>query len=248
MTIYSCNYLTAYVYLGMTLVGKSLYIRSVLRDCDRVVTAEDVSAANRLLMCLGSRFIQNGLFLLAQSIRNAAGAVLSKISLAEPVGLPLLRSLIDQIRHEIDSKAIVEESLFGSLDELIGSDLNSHRRRIFIGLLTELRVSMKSDYMQGLFKDQLEADFNACYVDLFGASAVVDLPSETIKITEIPSQPTTQPLIVLLPLFWKTPLAKYRPAVFSTPFERELQTVSAAIFTQSSIDISRLFLNSSKYL
>src|SRR5690606_22840470 len=71
---YSRRLLERFITVGMALVGRSLYLRHVLRE-QCAMTNEDLSTANRLFMSLAARFIQYGVPLLAESVRNVVQPV-----------------------------------------------------------------------------------------------------------------------------------------------------------------------------
>lgn len=159
---YGRRILERFITTGMALVGKSLYLRYVLKEHCSAAT-EDLRVTNRIFMSLAARFIQYGVPLLAESVKNVVQLVFGKVSLQEPTTLTLMDSLIGRVRHEIESacgKSVLDECIFGRLEELVGSDLPPSRRRLFITLVTECRRRMKDPaaktHMLGLVKSDID--------------------------------------------------------------------------------------------
>ncbi len=173
---YSRRLLERFITVGMALVGRSLYLRHVLGE-QCAVTSEDLSTANRLFMSLAARFIQYGVPLLAESVRNVVQPVFGKVSLQEPMTPTLMDALVGQVRHEIESacgKSVLDDSIFGRLEELVGADLPPSRRRLFIAMMTECRGRMRDPTSWLPMLELVKADIDAA---LFQAAADADDPS-----------------------------------------------------------------------
>lgn len=166
---YGSHLLEEFLTVAFALVGKSLYLRSVLKEHTRV-SGEDLAAANRILVSLAGRFIQNGSTLLAESVKNAVIAVFGKVSLQEPTSKTLLCSLISQVRHEIESscgKSILDDCIYAKLDEMVSADLSPIKRRLLIGLVTEARCRMRQDELRNALFAQIATDLDSVVTGLF---------------------------------------------------------------------------------
>lgn len=215
--------------VAFALVGKSLYLRSVLKDHTKV-SNEDLAAANRILVSLAGRFIQNGSTLLAESVKNAVIAVFGKISLQEPSSRTLLCSLIGQVRHEVESscgKSILDDCIYTKLDELVSADLSPTKRRLLIGLITEARCRMKQDGLRGSLFSRVSLDLDAVITALFE------------KETDSTSTPQTHlPFLAYLPKINKC----YHNFMARPSSIDELRQYAAVIFADLDTDILSCFL------
>ncbi|PJF18893.1 hypothetical protein PSACC_01310 [Paramicrosporidium saccamoebae] len=215
---YSGALLTDFIAVAMAIVGKTLYLRSLLKD-HSASSADDLSAANRIFICLAPRFVQHGTVLLAESIRNAVRAVFGKVSLQEPTSRVLLDSLISQVRHEIETscgKSILDDCIFDKLDELISADLAPTRRRLFIAMVTESRRRLKSEHLKALLSEQVSDSLSVMLGRVFST------PSET-----------PQPLLLIIPRVSRL----LRSANEMTVENKSLRMVAAALFVDCDSDV-----------
>lgn len=239
--LYSVCLLGEFVAFAMALVGKTLYMQSVLRGNARA-SSDDTAAANRLLMTIGARFIQNGTLLLAESLRNATSAVLAKLPLHEPLTPTLLAHLLAQIRHEVETvcgRSVVEDSLFGRLDEIVSADLPSLRRRLFIEMVTETRRWIRSDHVKSLLSTHITHQLEHIYHQAFSSTPPQAAPSkatETGESTTSSSTTTTTltlPLVTLIPRLGRSFHLQFASHGTASAFEGQVREVAVAVFAHS---------------
>lgn len=180
---YANNLLSQFVTVAMALVGKGIYLHSILKES---VNGDDLTAAHRIFLCLSGRFIQNGLGVLTESVRNALRAVFAKVPLQEQTSRILLDSLICQVRHEVETacgKSVLDDCLFGRLDEMIGADITPARRRIFMALTSEARRRIKSSYLRTCFTHRVNLDLEELLASLLENGATMPLISLIPKVS-----------------------------------------------------------------
>lgn len=222
--LYSSHILTEFIVVAMAIVGKSLYLRSVLRGYS-TVSAEDLSAANRIFVCLAARFVQHGTLLLAESVKNAVRAVFIKVSLQEPMSRILLDSLVSQVRHEVETacgKSILDDCVFGRLEEMIGANLSTTKRRLFIAMVTEARRRMKDPHFRQILIDQVAQDLET----------LLDCALEKGDLVQ------TIPLLAVLPK-----LAKKYHSMFQAAPIGVMRQLAATVFVDSDSDTHECLLH-----
>ena len=230
VSIYGSALLTQFVAITMAIVGKALYWKALFQQVI-TISSEDLSAANRIFVCLSAHFVQNGIGLLVESVRNSVKAVFEKVPLQEPTSQTLLSSLISQVRHELETtcgRNILIDCLFGRLDEMISADLSSTRRRLFIALATEARRIIKNVSTKEILTRQIDLEVNELV-----ESAVTNSAVPFISIIPKVNAKFTNPTIT--------------PKNLLSQFEIELKKAAAAVFVcKDHSDITDIFMSSIK--
>lgn len=232
MATYSVTLLTLFTTLAMAIIGKTLYWWGTLKDTTGMpFTSEDIGAANRIFLCIAARFVQHGTGMLAESVKNAVRAVFGRVSLREPTSRILLESLFVQVRHEIETacgRSVLTDCLFGPLEEMVGGDLASARRRLFIGLVTETRVLLRGERMRETVQQQVGEDIETAVREATGATGAV-------------------PFLGVIPKLGKT-FHRHFVATLATDrdkgFEGQLKTMAATVFVagEGSSDVCSILL------
>lgn len=167
-SLYSTTLLSVFLSISMSVIAKSLYRQNLLAGYSRLKD-EDLASANRNFICIAARFVQNGVAVLAESVRNSVRAIFSKVPFQEPTTLTLLSSLLGQVRYEIEStcgRNTLSECLFGDLDEMVRSDMSPTRRSLFMAAVNETRLAMKSDAVKGLLQEHVSRSLDRLVNDV----------------------------------------------------------------------------------
>lgn len=225
VSIYSVHLLKQFVVVSMAMVGKSIYLRAVLRE-ESPILQEDLSAANRIFVCLAGRFIQHGTSILGESVRNAVQAIFGKVSLQEPCTRILIDSLLCQVRHEVETacgKNVLDECMFGRIEEMIGSDISPIRRRLFIVMVSEARRWMRSASLKGSFFDNVRAAIDHVLI---------------ASLSQGDSSQPVRPLIGIIPK-----LSHNTQELYSRlPQMSEYRKIAALIFVDEESGVNECFL------
>lgn len=223
--VYASTVITQFIVIAMSIVGRALYLQGLLRD-NSTVSSEDLSAANRIFICLAPRFVQHGVVLLSESVRNAVKAVFNRVSLVEPTSRLLFSSLLSQVRHEIESscgKNIFDDCLFGKLDEVLGTDVSPTRRRLFVALTTETRRHMKDEHLRVMLRDEIKFNLDGLLEFLFPVK-----------------EEANQPLVSLIPKISTV----YHSFYSDSHLGPSLRQLSAAVFVDAESDVQGILVRS----
>lgn len=207
------------------MVGKALYLRGLLKE-HSAVSAEELSSANRVFVCLAARFVQHGTSLLVESVRNIVMAVFGKVSLQEPISKASFDSLVNQVRHEVESacgKSVLDDAIFGKMDELISGDLSSTKRRLFISMVSEARSRMKSKHVHQALCDQIHSSLEEIYSIAFDGKIIDPSP----------------PMISVIPKLSTFYHKLFKP---SSTNQIIMRRIAASIFVDGSSDIYNYLL------
>lgn len=202
-----------------------MYLRTILKDKSPILP-EDLAAANRIFVCLAGRFIQHGTTILGESVQNAVRAVFGRVSLQESCGRVLLDSLLSQVRHEVETacgKNVMDDCMFGRIEDMIGADISPIRRRLFIAMVSEARAWMKTVSLKATFYESVKAGIDKALISVLSH----DEPNQSIR-----------PFIGIIPK-----LSLCNQEIYSRPPRMsEYRTVAARIFVDTNSNVNSCFL------